>query len=123
MTKHTDTDELRVRELIRYRVTQEYQKYHNEAGFKYSGKEFWVDQIVWKLGEALEEIITAYTTNRERALLDELEEAIDSDELLEFLKSKRELQNQTSKTECELGCKGAGEHTHPDQVTSKTERS
>ena len=41
--------------LIRYRVTQEYQKYHNDASFEANGKDFWIDQIVWKLAEALRE--------------------------------------------------------------------
>jgi CRISPR/Cas system-associated protein Cas10 (large subunit of type III CRISPR-Cas system) len=44
-----------IQEEIRYRVEQEYQKYHNEVGFKYSGKDFWIQQIVDKLSATLSE--------------------------------------------------------------------
>ena len=95
-SNHTNTDELR-------------EEFHDKWNYLFQQWSIYgtldkddVENELWKL-------ITAYTTNRERALLDELEEATkyqrgmhDSDVLWnldEFIKSKRELQNQTSKTE------------------------
>lgn len=43
-----------IRKEIKYRVEQEYEKYHNESSFEHNGKDFWIEQIVWKLGEVIE---------------------------------------------------------------------
>lgn len=50
-----------LREAIRYRVTQEYQKYHNDLTFDTNGKDFWIEQIVTKLADSL-------TTERDRLI-------------------------------------------------------
>lgn len=46
-----------IRRDIKYRVEQEYAKYHNNVTFKFNGEDFWKEQIVWKLGETLEDYV------------------------------------------------------------------
>lgn len=75
MTDHLDNDkdlETVFKEEIKYRVEQEYQKYHNEVGFKYSGKDFWIEQIVKKLSSTL----TQYTQSKLKAFAGEVEKVI-----------------------------------------------
>lgn len=46
--------EERIKEGIRYRVRQEYEKYHNPHTMRLNGKDFWLEQVVNKLGESFE---------------------------------------------------------------------
>ncbi len=57
---HTQDSQSQIKEAISYRVREEYEKYHNDVTTKYNGKDFWIEQIVWKLDDALE----AYVTTR-----------------------------------------------------------
>lgn len=61
-----------LREAIEYRVREEYKKYHNDHTTKWNGKDFWIEQIVWKLGESIEAYIHTHTLEAEEQLLDEL---------------------------------------------------
>ena len=57
-------EELRklIQDEIRYRVEQEYEKYHNQFTFDQNGLSFWIDQIVDKLSDTL----TPFIHNKQR---------------------------------------------------------
>lgn len=59
MSNQASEDELRetVKAEIKYRVEQEYEKYHNDTTFEYNGVDFWREQIENKLSDTLLSII------------------------------------------------------------------
>jgi hypothetical protein len=58
--------------VIRYRVCQEYEKYHNDVSFKFNGEDFWIEQIVWKLSETIAHDIKSHETNLLKRVRDEV---------------------------------------------------
>lgn len=53
----TNTFEEKLKAEIKYRVEQEYEKYHNDHTFELNGKDFWVEQIVWKLADTTRSLV------------------------------------------------------------------
>lgn len=53
-----------LKDEIKYRVEQEYQKYHNQMTFDYNGLSFWREQIENKLSDTLVSFITAHTNKQ-----------------------------------------------------------
>ena len=47
----------KVKADIKYRVEQEYEKYHNETTFEINGKDFWIEQITWKLADTFSNLV------------------------------------------------------------------
>lgn len=76
-----------LKKSIRYRVEQEYKKYHNDTSFKYNGKDFWIEQIVWKLAETITDQLTTY--------IDSL--------IAEELESIKEIYSSTDKAHARMG--------------------
>ena len=71
----SEAQELReqISKEIKYRVRQEYKKYHNDLTFKWNGKGYWAEQIVSKLTDTLMSGLEAHTNAAKLALLDEVE--------------------------------------------------
>lgn len=104
-------DNIDLKKEIRYRVEQEYEKYHNDTTFEYEGKDFWIEQIVWKLASSLnasfqEQQKALIATNKQYAeMLDDLG-VNRCDECKDFLPTNDECLCENCDSMFHEGCAG-----------------